>query len=137
MAAQRQPMKILITGATGFLGSYLTTALLAQGHHVSMLGRDFSTVQPQIAAGAKPLTIDLRDRDAVIAACTGMDAIYHVGALSTAWGKWTDFHAINVEGTRGVIDGALRHEIRRLIYVSSPAVIFDGRDHVAINETEP
>lgn len=130
-------MQILVTGATGFLGSHLTTALLDQGYQVTMLGRDFSQVQPQIAAGAQPLAVDLRDHHAAVAACAGVDVLYHVGALSTAWGKRADFQAINVDGTQAVIDGCLQYSVGRLIYVSSPAVIFDGQDHRNINEGEP
>lgn len=130
-------MKILITGATGFLGAHLATALLAHGHQLTLLGRDFSTVQPQIAAGAIPLALDLRERSAIIRACAGQDLIYHVGALSTAWGKWSEFYATNVEGMRAVVDGALQHDVGRLIYVSSPSVIFDGGDHANITEAQP
>lgn len=130
-------MKILVTGGTGFLGSHLATELLARSHEVTLLGRDFAVVQPQLAAGAQPLAVDLRDRAAVIAACAGQDLVYHVGALSTAWGRWRDFYQTNVEGTRAVVDGSLQHEVRRLIYVSSPSVIFDGRDHHAIDESTP
>ncbi|MCB0127385.1 MAG: NAD-dependent epimerase/dehydratase family protein, partial [Caldilineaceae bacterium] len=62
---------------------------------------------------------------------------YHVGALSTAWGDPADFAAINVEGTRAVVDGALHHGVGRLIYVSSPAVVFAGRDQQNITEDQP
>ncbi len=130
-------MKILITGATGFLGAHLATALLAHGHQLTLLGRDFATVQPQIAAGATPLAVDLRERSAIIRACAGQDLVYHVGALSTAWGKWREFYATNVEGTRAVVDGTMQHDVGRLIYVSSPSVIFDGRDHTNITEAQP
>ena len=130
-------MKILVTGGTGFLGSHLATALLVQGHEVTLLGRDFAGVHPQLAAGARALAVDLRDRAAVIAACAGQDLVHHVGALSTAWGRWTDFYQSNVEGTRAVVDGCLHHGVGRLIYVSSPSVIFDGRDHNEIDESHP
>lgn len=130
-------MNILVTGATGFLGSHLTTALLTQGHQLTLLGRDFATLQPQLAAGATGLRVDLRDRTAVMAACAGQDLVYHVGALSTAWGNWHDFYQTNVEGTRTVVDGCLQHNVGRLLYVSSPSVIFTGRDHEEIDESCP
>jgi len=130
-------MNILITGATGFLGSHLTSALLRQGHRPYMLGRNFANVTPLIAQGARAIPLDLRDREHVINACADMDLIYHVGALSTAWGDPADFHAINVEGTRAVVDGARQHGARRLIYVSSPAVVFNGRDQINLTEAQP
>lgn len=130
-------MQILVTGATGFLGRHLTPALLNQGHQLTLLGRDFTPIQSQLAAGATALRADLRDRLAVMAACTGQDLVYHVGALSTAWGSWDDFYQTNVEGTRAVVDGCLQHGVRRLVYVSSPSVIFTGRDHYEIDESYP
>jgi nucleoside-diphosphate-sugar epimerase len=130
-------MKILVTGATGFLGSHLATALLTQGHQITMLGRDFAPVKTQLTAGAIPLALDLRNRTAVMAACAETDLVYHVGALSTAWGSQADFQASNVEGTRAVVDGCLEHGVQRLVYVSSPAVTFDGRDQVNVNERQP
>lgn len=128
-------VKILVTGGTGFLGSHLAQALLRQGHAVSILGRDFAAASALTAAGACPVVTDLRDRTGVIAACAGHDVVYHVGALSAAWGKTTDFEQINVGGTAAVVDGCLTHAVRRLIYVSSPAVVFDGGDHVCLTES--
>lgn len=130
-------MNILVTGATGFLGSHLTLALLTQGHQLTLLGRDFTAIQPQLAKGATGLRVDLSDRSAMMAACAGHDLVYHVGALSTAWGSWDEFYQSNVEGTRAVVDGCLHHGVGRLVYVSSPSVIFTGRDHHEIDESCP
>lgn len=83
---------VLVTGATGFVGAHLVRALLARGLRVRALGRDFAPIADLVAAGAEPVRADLRDRDAVIAACAGgVDAVYHVGALSAPWGKRADF----------------------------------------------
>ncbi len=133
----RAHMQIIVTGGSGFLGAHLTQALLTAGHQVHVLGRDSSTTGRLIAAGAVPIVADLRDADAVIAACKGMDAAYHVGALSAPWGRSQDFYAINVNGTAAVIDGCKRHHVRRLIYVSSPSVVFAGQDQYELNETAP
>jgi 2-alkyl-3-oxoalkanoate reductase len=130
-------MDILVTGGTGFLGRHLARALLARGHRVRVLGRDFSQVGDLIEAGAVALAADLRDRAAVIATCAGADVVYHAGALSAAWGRWADFHAINVGGTEAVVAGCRAHGVGRLVYVSSPSVIFDGRDHERATEAAP
>src|SRR6476469_8671967 len=129
--------KILITGGSGFLGQHLARALLEQGHGVRLLGRDMAPARALIAAGALPIVADLRDRAAVNAACAGVDAIYHVGALSAPWGRRADFFAINVGGTAAVLAGCRSHAVRRLIYVSSPSVVFDGRDHRDLTEAAP
>jgi nucleoside-diphosphate-sugar epimerase len=129
-------MKILVTGGSGFVGQHLAHTLLGQGHDVAILGRDFSRSGALIAAGAQPLAVDLRDRAATIAACA-VDAVYHVGALSAPWGRRADFHAINVDGTANIVAGCQRHHVQRLIYVSSPSVVFDGRDQRDLTEAAP
>ena len=127
-------MQIVVTGGSGFLGAHLSQALLTAGHHVHIMGRDFSSTDRLIAAGAIPIVADLRNADAVIAACKGMDVAYHVGALSAPWGRSQDFHEINVNGTAAVIEGCKRHQVRRLIYVSSPSVVFAGQDQHELTE---
>jgi 2-alkyl-3-oxoalkanoate reductase len=132
-------MEVLVTGGTGFLGQHLARALLAKGHSVHILGRNFAKAGPRelIAGGAIPITADLRDRAAVDAACAGIEVVFHTGALSAPWGKLVDFHDINVGGTEAVLAGCLAHGARRLIYVSSPSVVFDGRDQRLVLEDVP
>lgn len=129
--------RILVTGGTGFLGSHTARALLARGASVSLLGRDFSTVDNLVAAGAQPVRVDLRDKGAVVAACSGMDAVIHAGALSAAWGHPADFRAVNAAGTLAVIEGCQQHGVARLVHISSPAVVFDGRDQELLTEAAP
>ena len=126
-----------MTGGTGFLGRRLAATLLERGHAVSLLGRNFVQVQPLLAAGATAISADLRDQRAVQAACAGMDLLYHAGALSAPWGKAADFHAINVGGTQAVVEGCRLHNVQRLIYVSSPSVVFDGHDQIQATERVP
>jgi nucleoside-diphosphate-sugar epimerase len=130
-------MKILVTGGTGFLGQHLVKALLADGHHVTLMGRSMAAAQALIMAGAVPMVADLRDAEQVQAACRGMEAVYHAGALSAPWGRYADFYAVNVEGTRAVVAGCLQHGVRRLLYVSSPSVVFDGHDQLNVTEAVP
>jgi 2-alkyl-3-oxoalkanoate reductase len=135
-------MNILVTGGTGFLGRHLVRALLQLGHNVFCMGRNVSNidsvpVQELLSMGAQPVDADLRMTDKVIAACERMDAVYHAGALSAPWGLRRDFYEINVGGTDAVIAGCRRHGVRRLIYVSSPSVVFNGRDQDRITESAP
>ena len=67
-------MEILVTGGTGFLGQHLAPRLLAAGHGVRILGRDFRQVDGLLAAGATRVVADPRDRTAIIEACAGVDA---------------------------------------------------------------
>ena len=130
-------MKILITGATGFLGRVLSEMLLERGHTLTLMGRNFSNIKNLFYMGAVPLRLDLREREKVQAACQGMDAVCHVGALSSTWGPRREFWDINVEGTRSVLEGCLQHHVRRLVHVSSPSVVFDGGDHIELTEDAP
>lgn len=129
-------MRLLVTGATGFLGGHLVRALLAGGYDVRLSGRNVAAAQ-RVALSAEFFPADLRDVEAVAAACKGIDAVFHVGALAAAWGRRADFYAVNVGGTENVIAGCLKHGIARLIYVSSPSVVFNGRDQYALNEEAP
>jgi nucleoside-diphosphate-sugar epimerase len=52
----------------------------------------------------------------------------HAGALSAPWGPFREFHAANVEGTKVVLAGCIQNRVRRLVHISSPSVVFDGRD---------
>jgi len=66
-----------------------------------------------------------------------MEVVQHAGALSSPWGPKAEFYATNVGGTQAVIDGCQRHGVRRLIYVSSPSVVFDGQDQHNLTEAAP
>jgi 2-alkyl-3-oxoalkanoate reductase len=101
------------------------------------MGRDFSSSQSLIQAGAEPVQADLRDCEAVFAACRNLEAVCHVGALSAPWGKREDFYSINVQGTQHVIEACKTEEVRRLVHVSSPAVVFDGSDQFNIPDQVP
>src|SRR5260370_2284392 len=132
-------MQILVTGGTGFLGQHLVRALLAKGHSMHVLGRNFTSAGAQqlVAGGAIPITADLRDRVAVEAACTGIEVICHAGALSAPWGRRVDFYDINVGGTANVLAGCLARGGRRLVYISSPGVVFDARDQQLVSANPP
>lgn len=126
-----------MTGGTGFLGGHLTAALRTRGHRVTVLGRDFHALTAALGPDLIPVRADLRDRAAVIAACAGAEVVYHVGARSAPWGRAADFHAINVGGTEAVIAGCRRYRVRRLVYVSSPSVVFSGGDQRLLTEAAP
>ncbi|MFZ5832614.1 MAG: NAD-dependent epimerase/dehydratase family protein, partial [Planctomycetota bacterium] len=71
------------------------------------------------------------------AACEGMDGVVHVGGAAGIWGSWRIFHETNTKGTRYVIDGCLRHRVPRLVFTSSPSVVFDGCDQCGLDERAP
>ncbi|ANY71083.1 3-beta hydroxysteroid dehydrogenase [Paenibacillus sp. BIHB 4019] len=87
-------------------------------------------------AGAAFLQLDLASR-AMSEAIAGHDAVFHCGALSSPWGKYRDFYASNVMGTRHVIQGCLEQGVQRLVHVSTPSIYFDYRHRFNIAEHEP
>jgi nucleoside-diphosphate-sugar epimerase len=130
-------MRVLVTGGTGFLGRRLAAALVEQGHTVRIFARTSTADDADGVHGAEVWRGDLRDAAEVIAACEGMEVVQHAGALSAPWGPKADFYATNVGGTQAVIDGCKRYGVRRLIYISSPSVVFDGQDQHNLTETAP
>jgi 2-alkyl-3-oxoalkanoate reductase len=127
-------VRVLVTGATGFLGVHTCRELLARGYVVRAFGRDFSTFS---IMGAEQFRGDLRDVNSVRSACTNMEAVVHAGALSSPWGKLEDFKAVNLTGTRKVLEACLNSGVRRLVHISSPAVIFTGQDHLLERDDAP
>jgi 2-alkyl-3-oxoalkanoate reductase len=130
-------MTILLTGGTGFLGLHLATRLLELGYQVKIMGRDFKNAQSLLSRGAIQVIADLRDEAAVISACQNCEVVIHAGAFSSPWGKLQDFEDINVGGTQAVLRGCKIHHLKRLIHISTPAVIFDGCDQINVPDTAP
>jgi 2-alkyl-3-oxoalkanoate reductase len=123
----------LVTGGTGFLGRRIVDRLLSQGRQVTVLGR---TPAPELEArGVRFLRTALEDAQGVRSACAGMDTVFHVAAKVGVWGRYCEFHRANVLGTEAVIDGCRAHGVRRLVYTSTPSVVYNGRDLAGADET--
>jgi 2-alkyl-3-oxoalkanoate reductase len=113
-------MNILVTGGGGFLGQALCRGLVERGHAVASFNRGH---YPELdALGVRQIRGDLADRDAVLAAAQGVDAVFHNAARAGAWGSYDSYYAANVTGTRNVIDACRTHGIGRLVYTSTPSV---------------
>jgi nucleoside-diphosphate-sugar epimerase len=93
---------------------------------------------PALAAlGVEQIKGSLEDRDAVVAAATGCDLVFHVAAKAGIWGSYHDFYQANVVGTENVITACKNNGIKRLVYTSSPSVVFDGSDVEGGDESLP
>ena len=124
-----------MTGGTGFLGRRLVERLLAAGRRVAVLGR---TTAPELQQrGVRFIRASLEDAALVRAACAGIETVFHVAAKVGVWGRYDDFFRINVLGTRAVLDGCRAHGVKRLVYTSTPSVVYNGRDLEGVDESLP
>ncbi len=113
-------MKILVTGGGGFLGQALCRGLRERGHEVVSFNRGRYDALERL--GVAQVQGDLAQRDAVIAAAAGCEAVFHNAAKAGAWGSYDSYHLANVVGTQNVIDACRHHGIARLVYTSTPSV---------------
>ena len=128
-------MKILVTGGGGFVGGYVVERLLARGYSVRSIGR---SPQPQLEEqGVEVVCGDLTDAAAVSAACEGIDAVFHVAARAGVWGSWESYYQPNVIGTRNVVAACREQGVGRLIYTSTPSVVFNRQPISGGDESLP
>jgi len=126
---------VLVTGGTGFLGGRLVERLLAAGRSVRVLGR---TPAPHLEQrGVRFIRGAVDDREAVLTACMGVETVFHVAAKVGVWGRYEDFFRTNVLGTRAILEGCRVHGVRRLVYTSTPSVVYNGRDLANADESLP
>ena len=128
--------KVLVTGATGFLGKYVVKELVEHGYQVRAFGRNSKVGRSLENSSVSFFQGDLTKADDVLEACKGMDLVVHAGALSTVWGPWEDFYQANVLGTKYVLEACRQTGIQRLVYVSSPSIYAAPKDQLAIKESD-
>ncbi len=128
-------MKALVTGGGGFLGLYITEQLAERGDQVRVFCRShhprFDKLNIEWHQG------DVRDSEAVHAACHGIDAVFHVAAVPGIWGPLKHFYDINTQGTLNIIEACQRQHVPKLVFTSTPSVVYDGSDHENADETRP
>ena len=131
-------MKVLVTGATGFVGSAVMRQLLARGDAVVVLARAHGDRRNLLG---HPVTIvegDLRDPASLVRACEGVDGLYHVAADYRLWTRNpAELYAANVDGTRNLMQAALAARVPRIVYTSSVATLGLNGDGSPATEDTP
>ena len=126
-------MRVLVTGAGGFLGGAIARMLLARGDQVIAVQR--GAAPELVALGAELFQGDLADPAVAARAAKGCDGVIHVAAKAGHWGSYESYFSANVLATRNILAACEQHGIARLVYTSTPSVVHAGGDLAGVNET--
>src|SRR5262245_9229531 len=127
---------LLVTGASGFVGSAISNAARAQGYRVRVLVRR-SSPRTNIAPNDEVIVGDICDRSSLVGALRGVRYLAHAAADYRLWSPAPEeIIRTNVEGTRAVMEEALRAGVERIVYTSSVATL-ELRDGAPADETRP
>ena len=130
-------MKVFVTGGSGFIGGKLIEALVGAGDEVWALARSDGAANAVAARGAEPVRGDLGDRTALEAAAAGCELAFHCAAKVEDSGPWPEFERVNVAGTASVASACAAASVRRLVHVSTEAVLIAGEPLAQVDETTP
>ena len=114
----------LVTGATGFVGSSVVRVLLQAGCRVRVLVRHGADEKVIYGLDLQKVEGDLRDPESLRQAVQGCDQVYHVAASYKYWTRNpSEIYATNVDGTRNLLQAALKAGVQRVVYTSSVATL--------------
>lgn len=130
--------RVLVTGSYGFLGKYVVAEFLNNGYDVVAFGRnkqkmlDLKKQYPKI----KLVYGDLHNLSDCLKATKNINVVAHLGALSTVWGKRSDFIKTNVDGTKNILRACRENKVNKLVYISSPSIYAGKSDRLDIDEDD-
>lgn len=128
-------MRILVTGAGGFIGSHVTEELVRRGHEVTALVEPGGPLSNLAGIDARRIFVDVRSRQDLRRAATGQEVLLHLAAIPSDWAPAPLIEAVNVGGTRNLVAAALEGGCRRLVLMSSLAVHASSGHRQATEET--
>ena len=131
-------MKALVTGATGFVGAAVARRLLAGGHEVRVLVRKNADRRNLQGLRVEVVEGDLTDAASIERAVPGCEAVFHVAADYRLWVPDPKrMYATNVDGTRAVVEAAVKCGVDRIVYTSSVATLGYRSDGQPADEDTP
>lgn len=130
-------MKAFVTGGSGFVGRNLIQVLKEKGHQVRALARSADATEAVRLAGAEPCRGDLSSVEALQEGMSGCEVVFHSAAMAKSWGRREDFVEANIRGTENVLEASLAAKVRRVVHVSTEAVLVGGGPIVGADETRP
>jgi dihydroflavonol-4-reductase len=124
-------MKVLVTGATGFLGGWLVRRLLDEGHDVRIIKRPRSNLDDIEGLPLEIMPGDVTDLASLVEACRGVDSVFNLaGLIAYSKSQRQAMEKINVTGTANMIRACHENQVRRMVHLSSVVAVgasFDGR----------
>lgn len=128
-----------VTGGSGFVGSRLIHALVANNWEVHALARSSAAIAAVEGSGAISVHGDLSDPHALQNGMTNCEVVFHVAALFKLWGDRKDFDRVNVDGMKMLVEAAAATQsVRKVIAVSAAAVVMgDPEPMLDVNESAP
>ena len=129
-------MKVLVTGAGGFLGTAITKQLIERGDEVIAVQRSRYPHLDRMGVPSIPLDLTT-DLPKIIDAIKGCDVVIHTAAKAGVWGPYETYRQANVQATNLLISACRQAGVNKLVYTSSPSVVFAGKDESGINESAP
>ena len=128
--------RVLVTGATGFVGGHVVSAALERGYTVRALVRDLASAQFLQARGVELVLGDLRDQKSLDAATQDCAGVLHIGALFRETNFPEEvFNDINLNGTRRLLDASIAAGVRRFVHCSTSGVLGELKEVPASEET--
>jgi nucleoside-diphosphate-sugar epimerase len=128
-------MKAFVTGGGGFLGEAIVKQLIRRGDRVRSFSRGEYPALKEL--GAEHRQGDLSDQALLAEAMEGADIVFHVAAKAGIWGPYDEFYRTNVQGTENIIRACRQLGIKKLVFTSTPSVIYNGKGIEGGDESLP